>query len=936
MRPELRLAVVAVTLALFASLINVGRASGTTRTITVNPVADATVRADRPTKSYGTTSSVTADGSPIEHALLRFSVSGIGTDAVTHASLRMFVTDPSPVAGSAYRVASQAWTETVTWATAPAADPIPITTLGKAVRNTWVDFDVTPLITGDGTYSVQIASTSSDGADYTSREGTAVQRPQLVVTTTPTLDTTNPGASITAPAATSTVAGLTPVDVAASDNVAVTSVDVAIDGVPLGTDTTAPYEVTWDTTTAANGSHTVTATAHDAAGNGGTATPIGVIVANVVDSQPPSEPTNLVATVEGPRRVTLGWTASTDDLAVTSYEIQRDSAVIGSSATTSFIDTTVAAGVTVAYTVIALDAVGHRSDPSTPAWATTPSTPTSFTFAAAGDHGANAKATASLASLDASTAAFYLALGDLDYNQTATDQAWCDYVHANLPTKGAGFPFEVVGGNHEDDNGADGSIQNFAACLPDHLGATAGPGSAYGTEYAIDYPAAAPLARFILISPELTVAGVTYHYVPGNAHYTWLANEIDAARTAGIPWVIVGMHFPCLTTGQYGCAEGPALMNLLVSKHVDLVLHGHEHDYQRAKQLALDPTTCPSISPGVYTPACVIDDGFDGIYPKGAGTIDLISGTFGQGLYNVNAVDTEAPYFTKLDSTTNGYTLYTVTADRIDAQFVATTGVAADTFSIVQGATPYADRVAPTVPGTPTADTSVPGRVSLAWAASSDDIAMRNYAVFRDGLYVGPATIPSFTDASVTSGATYAYTIVAYDTAGNPSPQSAALAVTVPIAATLTFLPDADASIYSGSTTNYGAATSLEVDNSPVKNILIRFTVSGVGTRSVTAAKLRLACIDPSSRGGDFTLAAGTAWAESTVTWNTAPLAGTTAASLGAVVAGTTYEVDLSSIIHGDGTYTLRITTTSADGADYVSREGAIASRPQLIVTTSP
>ena len=163
------------------------------------------------------------------------------------------------------------------------------------------------------------------------------------------------------------------------------------------------------------------------------------------------------------------------------------------------------------------------------------------------------------------------------------------------------------------------------------------------------------------------------------------------------------------------------------------------------------------------------------------------------------------------------------------------------------------------------------------------------------------------------------------------------MSVTVPIPATLTFGPDADASVYSGSpTTNYGAATSLEVDNSPIKNFLIRFTVTGVGTRTVTAAKLRLACVDPSPRGGDFTLAATTTWTENTVNWGTAPATGTVFASLGAVVVGTTYEIDVSSVIHGDGTYTLRILTPNSDGADYVSKEGATASRPQLIVTTAP
>jgi hypothetical protein len=77
--------------------------------------------------------------------------------------------------------------------------------------------------------------------------------------------------------------------------------------------------------------------------------------------------------------------------------------------------------------------------------------------------------------LDASPAAFYLALGDMDYDQTLTDAAWCDYVHAGLPTKGMGFPFEVVSGNHEDDVGANGSILNQPPACPIASGRRSGP-----------------------------------------------------------------------------------------------------------------------------------------------------------------------------------------------------------------------------------------------------------------------------------------------------------------------------------------------------------------------------------------------------------------------------------------------------------------------------
>ncbi len=936
MRLVVRFPVMALVVAVVATVVTIGTASGATRSITSAPVADATIRADRPTRTYGTTTGLTVDNSPVQNTLMRFVVSGVGADAVTHASLRLFVTNPSPVAGTVYAVSSQTWTESVTWATAPPADFLPISTVNGAALNTWVDFDVTSLIRGDGTYSVRITSSSNDGATYTSREGTSTQRPQLVVTATTTADTTNPTASITAPVSGATVSGQTPIAVDAFDNIGVTSVDVAVDGTVIGTDTTAPYGVTWDTTTMPNGSHQLTATAHDGAGNIGNAAAVGVTVANVVDVLPPSPPAGLVATVVEPTRVGLAWEASTDDVGVTSYEIQRDASTIGTSTTTGFTDTTVPAGSTVTYTIVALDLAGHRSDPSAPATVTTPSPPTSFTFAAAGDHGANVSTAASLAALDASPAEFYLALGDLDYNETVTDAAWCDYVHANMPIKGSSFPYEVVSGNHESDGATDGSILNHAACLPDKLGSTPGPGSVYGAEYSFDYPTGAPLARFIMISPELTVGGQSYHYVAGNPHYTWLASTIDAARAAGIQWIVVGMHFPCLTAGSYQCGADPALMNLLIDKRVDLILHGHEHTYQRSKQLALDPATCPVIARDGYTPGCVVDDGMDGVYPKGAGSVDVIAGTFGKGLYNVSRTDPEAPYFVTLDGTTHGFMQYTVTASHLDATFVKSDGSLTDSFSIVAGVAAFADRSPPSQPTNLQAGTAVPGRVDLSWTGSVDDAAIRNYAVLRDGIPIGTSTTTTYSDTSVVVGQAHSYTVQAFDAAWNASLVSSAVLVGVPVAPTLTFAPDADATLrFASPTTNFGAATSLEVDSSSLKDFLLRFTVSGVGTGTVTSAKLRLTCVDSSPRGGDFTVAASNLWTESTVTWNTAPAAGAPAASLFQVAAGTTYDVDLTSLIHGDGTYTLRVTSPNADGADYASKEGVLTSRPQLILTTS-
>ncbi|HLO04035.1 MAG TPA: Ig-like domain-containing protein [Symbiobacteriaceae bacterium] len=93
-------------------------------------------------------------------------------------------------------------------------------------------------------------------------------------------DTTAPTVSITAPTAGATVSGTTTVSASASDNVGVTKVEFYLDGALQSTDTTSPYSWSWDTTTAANGSHSLTAKAYDAANNVATSTAVSVTVSN--------------------------------------------------------------------------------------------------------------------------------------------------------------------------------------------------------------------------------------------------------------------------------------------------------------------------------------------------------------------------------------------------------------------------------------------------------------------------------------------------------------------------------------------------------------------------------------------------------------------------------------------------------------------------------
>lgn len=317
---------------------------------------------------------------------------------------------------------------------------------------------------------------------------------------------------------------------------------------------------------------------------------------------------------------------------------------------------------------------------------------TSFTFTAAGDFGGTANTDTVLSGIGAAGAQFHLTLGDLSYGDKSPETAWCSYVQGKV---GANFPFELVSGNHDMDGQPTGHINNFVTCLPDRIGNLTGT---YGKEYYFDY---ASLARVIFISPNLTIDGDPYAYTAGSAHYTWLVNAIDGARSANLPWVIVGMHKDCISTGVKSCEIGTDLFNLLVSKKVDLVLQGHDHNYQRSKQLAFN-ASCTMIIPNAYDAPCVNDDGADQQYPRGGGMVLTIVGTGGKSLYTSNPADSEAGYFARIfvptvDTPSYGFLKVNVTATQLSGQFITTTAGSnfTDSFTI-SGALPPTPTPAPT------------------------------------------------------------------------------------------------------------------------------------------------------------------------------------------------------------------------------------------------
>jgi hypothetical protein len=89
--------------------------------------------------------------------------------------------DSSTDDGTAVYTTTTGWVEnTITWANRPARGSSALDTIQELSSNTWVEYDVTAAVQGNGSYAFVLAALSDDGVDLSSREGSFP--PQLLVT----------------------------------------------------------------------------------------------------------------------------------------------------------------------------------------------------------------------------------------------------------------------------------------------------------------------------------------------------------------------------------------------------------------------------------------------------------------------------------------------------------------------------------------------------------------------------------------------------------------------------------------------------------------------------------------------------------------------------------------------------------------------------------
>ena len=153
-----------------------------------------------------------------------------------------------------------------------------------------------------------------------------------------------------------------------------------------------------------------------------------------------------------------------------------------------------------------------------------------------------------------------------------------------------------------------------------------------------------------------------------------------------------------------------------------------------------------------------------------------------------------------------------------------------------------------------------------------------------------------------------------------------------PGGSTFTFTASDDAIVLSNRpTSNYGGATILSTDDFPDIRSYLKFNVAGLDG-SVASATLR---VFVTTAAAPFNVAevADNGWSQGSITYNTAPAAGAIINNSGAISAGWV-EIDVTSAISGDGTFSLVLLADGSGRNLFNSTEGG--NGPELVVVTTP
>ena len=394
---------------------------------------------------------------------------------------------------------------------------------------------------------------------------------------------------------------------------------------------------------------------------------------------------------------------------------------------------------------------------------------------------------------------------------------------------------------------------------------------------------------------------------PGSAQYQWLVQDLANSNAL---CTIAYFHHPLYNIGPEGESSRMSyIWDLLSLKGVDVVLNGHDHNYQHWKPLDLNGNL------------------------KSDGITEFVAGGGGHGTQTFIRTDPRILYATDVPGTAFGALKLQLGSNSMTFDYINEVGTVLDTGNIPCHPAPV-DTTPPTTPSNLTASISNIGHVVLQWAASTDATRVNGYTIYRDGsaLTTVSGQTLSYTDTTTAGNTLYTYTVDAYDMDNNHSALSIPASITTPKITTSTVPITIDSYVTDASPgTNFGTNQLLRVDATPVQHSYLRFDVPAL-TGNVITATLQVYATSANTTGYTVYNTSG-GWGETTINFSNAPALGSSINSSGPFPINSWSSVDITPLVTGSGQYNIVMATSSTTGAVFSSSEGTNA--PKVVVRAS-
>jgi fibronectin type 3 domain-containing protein len=520
-----------------------------------------------------------------------------------------------------------------------------------------------------------------------------------------------------------------------------------------------------DNTALANTTYSYTIEAFDSASPPNVSSPSSAVSVTTPKTPSPSAPTNVSATAVSSTSVSLGWTASNANggLGVAGYDVYRDGALIGGSTTTSYTDNTATANTTYSYTIDAFDSASppNVSSPSSAVSVTTPKTPSPSapTNVSAKANNSTSVSLGWSASTDTGgpgLAGYYVLQGGTKIGQVnGTTTSYADTVVANTT-----YSY---------------TIEAFDSASPPNVSSPSSAASVTTPKTPQTPPPSAPTNITAKANSPTSVSlgwsASTDTGGPGLAGYYVLRGGTNIGQVNG-------------TTTSY--TDSTAAVNTTYSYTIEAFDSASPSNVSSPSSAAgvttpkIPPPTAPTnVTATAASPTSVslswtgsTDTGGPGL----AGYYIIRGGT--------TIAQVNNPSTTYTDNTVNANTTYSYTIEAFDSASPSNVSSPSSAAGVTTPNPP--DTVPPTQPTNLMATAISTSQINLSWTASTDNVGVAHYIIYRNGTQLATVTTNSYGDTGLSASTMYSYYVVAADAAGNKSLASTTVSATTQAPATTT------------------------------------------------------------------------------------------------------------------------------------------------------